>query len=382
VKIAVIDTGIDYYHADFGGSGNPADYTYGEAHDTTVPAYDADGTTVAFPSAKVPVGYDFVGDAYDASSSIPADTIPHPDGNPLDCNSHGTHTASTAAGEGVLSDGSTYTGPYNSSIYGSTDFLIGPGVAPQATLYIYRVFGCEGSSDVVTEAINRAVMDGADVISMSLGSDFGTSDTPDAVAASNASRAGVVVVAASGNEGSSAYMTSTPASSTGAISVAALDSNATFPGATIQLASGNISALDANNGPLPVTAPLDVLMSGGGISLGCDASDYSGVGGKIVVTERGVCARVLRAQLGQAAGAVAVIMVNTRAGLPPFEGPIPGVTIPFIGVGPPTREPWSRPTARPSRSRRPACCPTPRTRIWPASRPTGRASATAPSSLR
>jgi len=32
-------------------------------------------------------------------------------------------------------------------------------VAPQATLYIYRVFGCEGSSDVVTEAINQAVKD-------------------------------------------------------------------------------------------------------------------------------------------------------------------------------------------------------------------------------
>jgi len=68
VKIAIIDTGIDYYHADFGGSGNPADYTYGLAHDTTLPATDAGGTTVAFPSAKIPVGYDFVGDDYDASA--------------------------------------------------------------------------------------------------------------------------------------------------------------------------------------------------------------------------------------------------------------------------------------------------------------------------
>jgi minor extracellular serine protease Vpr len=333
-KIAVIDTGVDYYHADFGGSGNPADYAYGLAHDTTVPAFNADGTTVAFPSAKIPVGYDFVGDAYDASAPAgsPA-TIPHPDGNPLDCNSHGTHTASTAAGEGVLSTGATYTGPYNSSIYGTTDFRIGPGVAPQASLYIYRVFGCTGSTDVVTEAINRAVLDGADVISMSLGSDFGTSDTPDAVAADNASRAGVVVVAASGNSGPNAYMTSTPGSSSRTISVAALDSNATFPGATIHLTSGDIAALNANNAPLPVTGRLDVLTSGGAISLGCDSSDYAGVlPGDIVVTMRGTCARVLRAELGQAAGAAAVIMVNSSAGLPPFEGPIPGVHIPFIGV--------------------------------------------------
>jgi minor extracellular serine protease Vpr len=336
VKIAVIDTGVDFYHADFGGSGNPADYTYGRAHDTTAPATNADGVTVAFPSAKIPVGYDFVGDAYDASATpgSPA-TIPQPDPNPLDCNSHGTHTASTAAGEGVLSDGSTYTGPYNASIYGTTDFRIGPGVAPQATLFIYRVFGCEGSTDVTTEAINRAVEDGADVISMSLGSDFGEADTPDAVASNNAARAGVVVVAASGNEGNGAYITSTPGSATRAISVAAIDSNQSFPGATIQLPSGNVSALNANNGPLPVTGRLNVLMSGGSVSLGCSASDYSGVAaGDIVVTLRGVCARVDRATLGQAAGAAAVVMINNSPGLPPFEGPINGVHIPFLGLDP------------------------------------------------
>jgi subtilisin family serine protease len=333
-KIAVIDTGIDYYHADFGGSGDPADYTYGLALDDKLPATNADGHTVAFPTAKIPVGYDFVGDAYDASADpgSPA-TIPVPDGNPLDCDSHGTHTASTAAGFGELSDGTTYHGPYTAAAYKTADFKIGPGVAPNAQLYIYKVFGCNGSTDVVTEAINKAVEDGADVISMSLGSDFGTSDTPDAVAAQYASRAGVVVVAASGNEGTSAYMTSTPASSSRTISVAALDSNATFPGATIQL-TPSISALDANNGPLPVTGDLDVLTApDGSISLGCDATDYSAVKpGDIVVTARGVCARVLRAQLGQLAGASAVIMVNNGDGLPPFEGPIAGVTIPFIGV--------------------------------------------------
>jgi subtilisin family serine protease len=334
VKIAVIDTGVDFYHADFGGSGNPADYTYGLARDTTVPAFNANGKTVAFPTAKIPVGYDFVGDAYDASATAgsPA-TIPQPDPNPLDCDSHGTHTASTAAGVGVLSSGKTYTGPYNSSIYGTHDFRIGPGVAPKATLFIYKVFGCTGSTDVVVEAINRAVKDGADVISMSLGSDFGTSDTPDAVASDNAARAGVVVVASSGNEGPSGYMTGTPGSASRAISVAGVDSNATFPGATIHLGSSAVSAIDANNGPLPVTGTLHVLTAaGGGIALGCAATDYAGVAGQIVVTLRGDCDRVARAKFGQAAGAKAVIMVNNGAGLPPFEGPITGVTIPFIGT--------------------------------------------------
>ena len=333
VSIAVIDSGIDFYHADFGGSGKPSDYEYGLAHDTVLPATNADGTT-AFPSAKVTAGYDFVGDAYDAAAPTgsPA-TIPVPDGNPLDCNSHGTHTASTAAGFGELSNGATYNGPYNANIYSTTDFLIGPGVAPGATIMAYKVFGCEGATDVVPEAINKAVADGADVISMSLGSDFGTNDTPDAVAANNAARAGVVVVAASGNEGASGYMTGTPASATRVLSVAGVDSNESFPGATIELPGGGITGLNANNGPLPVSGTLHVVPDGGGgIGLGCDASDYTGTAGEIVVTTRGVCDRVARAKLGQAAGAAAVIMVNNASGLPPFEGPIAGVTIPFIGV--------------------------------------------------
>ena len=112
-----------------------------------------------------------------------------------------------------------------------------------------------------------------------------------------------------------------------------MDSNATFPGATIHGVGSDISAIDANNGPLPVTGTLHVLTAaGGGIALGCAATDYAGVAGEIVVTLRGTCDRVARAKFGQAAGAKAVIMVNNGAGLPPFEGPIPGVTIPFIGT--------------------------------------------------
>ncbi|MFI5261942.1 MAG: S8 family serine peptidase, partial [Candidatus Limnocylindrales bacterium] len=202
--IAVIDTGIDFYHANFGGSGDSVDFTYGEAHDTVAPAFNHDGTTQAFPSAKVIGGYDFAGDAYDADTN----PIPAPDPNPLDCglagggDGHGSHTAGTAAGEGVLANGTTFTGPYDATTETDNSFLIGPGVAPQAKILSYRVFGCTGSTSLVTLAINQAVADGASVISMSLGSDFAApvpADDPDIVASDNAAGAGIVVVAASGN---------------------------------------------------------------------------------------------------------------------------------------------------------------------------------------
>src|SRR5207249_6127098 len=98
IKIGVIDTGIDYTHANFGGPGTPADYTTAHATETAPanPAYFG-------PAApKVKGGFDFVGDAYNGSNT------PMPDPNPLDCNGHGSHVAGTAAGFGVTSGGATY----------------------------------------------------------------------------------------------------------------------------------------------------------------------------------------------------------------------------------------------------------------------------------
>lgn len=343
VKIADIDTGIDYYHADFGGSGKVADYTYGFAHDTAFPATNADGTTIAFPNTKVTGGYDLVGDTYNADpSSSTYQPIPHPDQNPLDCPAttesvgHGTHTAGTAAGYGVLADGSTYTGPYTTAALESNSWNVGPGVAPKATILSFRVFGCQGSTDVVVDAIDLAVKAGVDVINMSLGSPFGPSDTADAVASNNAALAGVVVVASAGNDGPNPYIVGSPSTADRALSVAAIDPTASFAGASITTGAGTITMINANGAPgLPLTAPVHVLMNGTEISLGCQASDYAGTAGQIVVTQRGDCDRVARAKFGQAAGAAAVIMANQAANagtLPPFEGAIPGVTIPFLGA--------------------------------------------------
>jgi len=360
VKLAVIDTGIDYTHANFGGPGTVAAYLGAKASNTQPanPAWFG-------PSApKVKGGIDLVGDAYNGANT------PVPDANPLDCSTttgssgHGTHVAGTATGFGVKADGSTYGGPYNAAAYTPGAFRIGPGVAPKADLYAVRVFGCSGSTNVVAEAIDWAVANGMNVISMSLGSDFGVTangnqgSLAEGTAVANAVAAGIVVVAASGNAGPTPYITSSPAVYPGAISVAASDALAAVPVASLSL-TGVATPLTVQNSNAAAYAngsvwPVVVLRNANGtVSLGCDPKEYDktqnggiDITGKLVVTVRGTCARTFRAGAAQHFGAAAAAMIDTSASsYPPYEGPIPGgaatpndgniyepVTIPFFGV--------------------------------------------------
>ena len=360
IKIGMIDTGVDYTHADFGGSGLVTDYQTALANDTTA----ANPLWFGPAAPKVKGGTDLVGDAYTGSN------IPVPDPNPLDCASHGTHTAGTAAGFGVNADGTTYTGPYNASIYTPGKFKVGPGVAPGADLYAIKVFGCAGSTGVVAQAIDWATANNLDVISMSLGSPFGTADDPDTEAAENAAKAGIMVVASSGNSGSSPYILGTPSSGDAVISVAATDATAGFAGAKLALNTGTTITVQNSNGAVfvdgTVYSGIVVLRntglngepSDGPVSLGCKEADWNAatnggvnVTGKLVVALRGAAAycdapangaRVFRAGAGQKYGATAVVLLNNNSGYPPVEGPIPGgnpatnpfgpVTIPFFGV--------------------------------------------------
>ena len=318
--IGIIDTGVDYTHADFGGAGTTA-------------AYQANNDRIiepgTFPTAKVTGGHDFVGNAYDPDSDIKANRTPHPDRDPLDCNGHGSHVAGTAAGSGVTSAGRTYSGPYNRSTL-SQQFDVEPGVAPHATVKAYKVFGCEGgvTDDIIVAAIDRAVSDGVDVINMSLGSAFGTANDLGDVAIATATDAGVLVVTSAGNNGPGPYLVGGPSTSNAALSVAAVDAQFRYlPGVRVTGAVTD-TALNANLASLasPITGELV------NVGLGCAATDYAAARGKIALTTRGTCARTERAVLGQRAGALAVIMINNAPELPPFEGPIPGVTIPFAGA--------------------------------------------------
>jgi subtilisin family serine protease len=346
VKIAIIDTGIDYTHANFGGPGTVDAFNTAFATNTQ----PADPALFGPDAPRVKGGTDLVGDDYDAGGTGDA-LIPVPDPNPLDCNGHGSHVAGTAAGYGVLADGSTYHGPYDQLTHSTHAFAIGPGVAPLADIYAVRVFGCSGSTDVIAEALEWAVDNDMDVVNMSLGAAFGTPDSADAIASDNATKAGVTVVAAAGNDSNFRYIISSPGSSTKAIAAAATSTPATLRTANLALpAAGTdpaktVVALNSNGAAFTSGQSLSVLVlrTGTAVSLGCDPAEFvaQGAAGKIVVVQRGVCARVAKAINGQKGGAAAVVMVNNAASLPPFEGVITNnpdngetfvVNIPFFGV--------------------------------------------------
>jgi subtilisin family serine protease len=238
VKLGIIDTGVDYTHANFAGTGTTGAYKAAQAI-----------TDASWVTAKVAGGFDFAGDSYDPGAGLPGDedtditdAQPQPDPNPLDCNGHGTHVAGTAAGLGVTTGGATYAGSYTDTATDvptfESQFSIGPGMAPGATLYALKIFGCgEGgtSSDLISQALDWAaapptnahpegdVSQHLDVVNMSLGSDFSPPDDPDAIAATNAIAAGVTVVAASGNAGDLFNAGGAPGNVTPVLSVAASD---------------------------------------------------------------------------------------------------------------------------------------------------------------
>jgi subtilisin family serine protease len=336
MSIAVIDTGIDYVHRGFGGSGSSADYLAAGSAAANPPATTDNpaGFTIPgiYPSAKVVGGFDFAGDAYNASGTGAA-LVPKPDPNPMDCNGHGTHVAGTAAGTGVNADGTAYAGPYNGSV-NTTAMGIGPGVAPGAKLYGLRVFGCAGSTNLTAAAINWATdpnrdgnpSDHVDVINMSLGSAYGTPDDPSAAASNNAAALGVIVVTSAGNSGDSYYVSGSPGSAVRALATASsldaaeradaiiVNTPASIAGKYIGSKSQSFSWTGANqertgNVYYPATN-----------QFGCSpwtGADLANIAGRIVLVDWKIgtdpfpCGSAVRANNATAAGATGIIMADS-----------------------------------------------------------------------
>ncbi|MFF4902754.1 S8 family serine peptidase [Streptomyces sp. NPDC001068] len=231
--------------------------------------------------------------------------------SPRDGDGHGTHTASTAAGDANVE--ATVAG----KDYGKIS-----GVAPGAAVAVYKALWTDTSgnatgvdSDIVA-AVDQAVADGVDVINYSVGSVTESPlDAPVQQAFRAAARAGVFVSASAGNNGPGAgWMDNTVPWVT---TVAA--STMRTPEATVRLGDGRTFVgasitVDAELGPKPVVLAADARTAGvtaDDANL-CRAGslDPAKTAGKVVVCDRGVTARVSKSAEVARAGGVGMVMVN------------------------------------------------------------------------
>lgn len=339
VRIGIVDTGIDYLHAHLGGSGDPLDYK------------NNDRTLIepgSFPTAKVVGGHDFVGDDYTGENSA------KPDPDPLDCSreqeqyiagGHGSHVAGIAAGTGISIDGSPYQGPYEASLDPS-QFKISPGVAPEASLYALKVFGCDGGTTMVAAAMEWAVdpdqdgdfSDRLDVVNMSLGGAYGLETSTDAEIVRSLTEAGTLLVVAAGNDGNTFFVTGEPATHTETLSVAASTDQTSFLSMRVDSpasVAGEIPCVEgAFSKPLAETGTLSGTLQATVPARACSAlSNATALAGKVALIERGDCYFVDKVRRAAEAGAVAAVVVN-NSGDPPFamggdgtQGAIPAVMV-------------------------------------------------------
>lgn len=241
--------------------------------------------------------------------------LPHEFNSPRDFGGHGTHTASTAAGNA----GVTTTGP--AAVFGSMG-----GIAPRARIAAYKVCwqtpagGSCFTSDSVA-AIDQAVADGVDVINFSIsGSRTNFRDAVE-IAFLFAADAGVFVAASAGNSGPATstvahpgpWLTTVAAGThnrdgTGSVT---LGDGVTYAGASLATAVGPAPLIDSTQAGLPGADPTMVaLCYAAADNAGNPVLDPAKVAGKIVVCDRGVTARVNKSLAVFEAGGAGMILLN------------------------------------------------------------------------
>ncbi len=324
VNIAVLDTGLDYTQADFGGPGTTAAYQTALASTNAPDPSWYDGT-------KYLGGFDFAGPTYNADPNSAAyDPTPKPDANPIDGKGgdHGTHVSGTAAGFGLDADKKTFRGDYSKlTTQQVQDMWIGPGTAPDAGLYALKVFGDGGGSTDLTGAaldwVGQALTQGKDinVLNLSLGSDYGAPDDPDNAKIDALTARGVLPVIASGNADDFTDIGGSPGNAEGALTVAAsATGQSLYDGVQVTAPADVAKTYRAQysqnyQGALPVEG--DVVVPTTNVD-GCaafSAADAAAIKGKVVWlkwTDAALeCGSGVRFTNVQAAGGIGVLLAGT-----------------------------------------------------------------------
>ncbi|MEU2230922.1 S8 family serine peptidase [Streptomyces vietnamensis] len=260
VTVGIIDSGIAYDHPALGGGG--------------------------FPNAKVLGGYDFADgdpDPYDELNTAAA--------------GHGTHVAGIVAGRDTHIE----------------------GVAPEATLRAYRIFGGKGptTDETVIAALDRAAADGVDLVNMSLGAKGERSNNLISQAVDALVGSGTPVVVAVGNGYAGPFNAGAPAVADGAIAVGSTYSTR-LPSLAFLLnddAKAPVPFQPVGLGPIAPAAGSAPVTE---IASGCDALPAGSLAGRVALftspagTAGLYCKPMDVARTAEAAGAVAAIYHNPR----------------------------------------------------------------------
>jgi minor extracellular serine protease Vpr len=290
VRVAVMDTGIDWHHPDLGGC-------FG-------------------PGCRVVTGHDFVGNDFTGPGSALV-----PDNDPDDCGGHGSHVA------GIL--GASPAAPGGAR-----------GVAPGVTFGAYRVFGCAGSTsaDIMIAAMERALADGMQVLNMSIGSAYQWPQYPTATAADRLVNKGVSVVTSIGNSGATGlYSASAPGVGKKVIGVASIDNThvslLTF---TVSPDGVSIGYGPATAAPIPPTSGTFPMARTGTTTTtndACSALPAGSLAGQVALIRRGTCGFFDKARNAQNAGAAGVVLYNNAAGrVNPTVAGTPAIVIPVVAI--------------------------------------------------
>ncbi|KAJ1966193.1 hypothetical protein IWQ62_002488 [Dispira parvispora] len=270
VKVGILDSGLDYTHPAFGG------------------CFKTSGCRVQY-------GYDFVGDSYTGSNA------PVPDDDPMDqCNGHGTHVAGTLAGN----DGNFR------------------GVAPDATLGIYRVLACNSltTSAVVLQGMLRAYKDGMQVINLSLGLSGGWGSWAEAEMANLITQKGIVIVGAAGNDGESGlFSLNSPAVAPGVVAVSAMEMPKFYSLYFNLTLEENVPIRRSDHQSyLPKLSILGKQLrpatNANGDDFGCGS--VVDLAGTVGLVQRGSCSLTIKALNLIQAGAIGMVVYNNATGEP------------------------------------------------------------------
>ncbi|XP_044502783.1 subtilisin-like protease SBT1.2 [Mangifera indica] len=253
------------------------------------------------------IGARFFARGHRAASMSSSPNIIQPYVSPRDSQGHGTHTASTAAGASV---------PVASVLGNGAG--VARGMAPGAHVAVYKVCWFSGcySSDILA-AMDVAITDGVDVLSLSLGG-FPSPLFDDSIAIGSfrAMEHGISVVCAAGNNGPLQNSVANEAPWIATVGASTLGRR--FP-AIVRMSNGELlygESMYPGNQISNLQKELELVYVTSGDDRGSEfclrgSLPKKKVQGKMVICDRGINGRAEKGEAVKEAGGAAMILANT-----------------------------------------------------------------------